>query len=94
MIYERPAFSRACRTLGEQRCAEVRAVAVQIPLVFGRPHLHSGLGVRPFGEFFEARVGRGLRIIFLPHKETCSSNSSERTTKSAGGFAGIKTPRR
>ncbi|HEY5345966.1 MAG TPA: hypothetical protein VIK62_06440 [Verrucomicrobiae bacterium] len=32
---------------------------------FGRPHLHSGIGLRAFGKYFEFRAGLELRILFL-----------------------------
>jgi mRNA-degrading endonuclease YafQ of YafQ-DinJ toxin-antitoxin module len=27
--------------------------------------LHSGVGIRPFGGFYECRVGRDLRVLFV-----------------------------
>jgi hypothetical protein len=27
--------------------------------------LHSGVGIRPFGKFYECRVGRDLRVLFV-----------------------------
>jgi hypothetical protein len=35
---------------------------------FGRPHEHSGLGLRAFGRYFEFRAGLGLRVLFLNEK--------------------------
>jgi mRNA-degrading endonuclease YafQ of YafQ-DinJ toxin-antitoxin module len=27
--------------------------------------LHSGIGIRPFGGFYECRIGRDLRVLFV-----------------------------
>ncbi len=43
----------------------VNAAVESLPAVFGRPHQHSGVGLRPFGRYLELRVGLGLRILFL-----------------------------
>ena len=31
----------------------------------GQPHLHSGIGLRPFGRYMEFRAGLHLRILVL-----------------------------
>ncbi len=59
-----PSFSRRFRKLSEAERDEVKAVGARLPDVFGRPHLHSGIGLRPFGPFFEFRVGLELRVLF------------------------------
>lgn len=43
----------------------VNAAIGRLPEIFGRPHLHSGIGIRPFGGFYECRVGRDLRVLFV-----------------------------
>jgi hypothetical protein len=65
VIFTRPKFDRAFRALtGVQQTAVTIAIA-RVESVFGRPHLHSGTGLRPFGKYFEFRAGRDLRILFL-----------------------------
>jgi hypothetical protein len=65
MIYTRPRFVRALAALTPQQQARVRSAIARLETAFGRPHLHSGIGIRPFGAFFEMRVGLGLRVLFL-----------------------------
>lgn len=39
---------------------------LQLSETFGRPHLHSGIGIRKFGRhLFECRGNRDLRFLFL-----------------------------
>jgi hypothetical protein len=64
VIFTRPKFNRAWRSLTAQQQAAVAAIA-RVEPAFGRPHLHSGLGLRPFGKYFEFRAGLELRILFL-----------------------------
>ncbi len=65
MIYRLPSFDRAFQRLTAPQQAEVRSAVEQIPQAFGHPHRHAGLGLRPFGPYFECRVGRALRVLFL-----------------------------
>jgi len=65
MIYTRPRFIRALAALTHQQQARVHSAVARLETAFGRPHLHAGIGVRPFGPFFEMRVGLGLRVLFL-----------------------------
>jgi hypothetical protein len=61
-----PRLSRAARKFGDQVIAEVEAKLILVAQHFGDPHRHSGLGLRKLGRrSFEARVGRGWRIIFI-----------------------------
>ena len=64
-IYQRPHFARRFKRLtgGEQQ--ELRNGAERLPDVVGKPHLHCGLGLRPFGRYYEFRVGVDLRVLFL-----------------------------
>jgi hypothetical protein len=64
-LYQRPQFIRRFKKLDEVAQDELRAVAARLPEVFGRPHLHTGIGLRPFGRYFEFRVGLHLRCLFL-----------------------------
>ena len=39
---------------------------LQLTESFGRPHIHSGIGIRKLGDFlFECRGNRDLRFLFL-----------------------------
>ena len=64
-IYQRPAFLRALRRLPEATQERVRLRARKAAEVFGHPHQHAGIGLRPFGRYFEFRVGLDLRRLFL-----------------------------
>ncbi len=66
MILSRPRFRREFRRLGPEDQERVRAAVRRLPAVFGRPHLHHGLGLRPLGPYYELRVGLHLRVLFLP----------------------------
>jgi len=66
VICTRPKYDRAFRSLTPQQKAAVNAAVSRLESVFGRPHLHSGIGLRPFGKYFEIRSGLNLRVLFLP----------------------------
>ncbi len=66
MIFTRPKFDRAYRSLTVEQQAAVTTAIARVEPVFGHPHLHSGLSLRPFGKYFEFRAGLDLRILFLP----------------------------
>jgi hypothetical protein len=68
MIYVRPRYERAWRELTLSQQAVVNAAVGHLESVFGRPHQHSGLGLRAFGRYFEFRAGLGLRVLFLNEK--------------------------
>ena len=65
MILKLPSFDRAFNRLGDNQKQKVRAAILMIEDAFGNPHSHGGIGIRPFGKFFEARSGLGLRILFV-----------------------------
>ena len=55
------------RALDHTQRAPVLHALLALPAALGQAHLHSGLGIRkvhPSG-VWEARVGLGLRIVFL-----------------------------
>lgn len=60
---------RAERTLGALPEGEYQAALAAlraIPSAFGRPHLHSGLGIRQLRSgVYEARIGLDLRAAFV-----------------------------
>jgi mRNA-degrading endonuclease RelE of RelBE toxin-antitoxin system len=64
-MFRLPSFDRAFRRLTPEQQAAVNAVLQQLPGAFGQPHRHAGLGLRPFGRYFECRAGLGLRVLFL-----------------------------
>jgi hypothetical protein len=66
MIFTRPRFERAFRLLSAPEQNAVNQAVGRLEPVFGRPHVHSSLGLRPFGKYFEFRAGLNLRILFLP----------------------------
>ena len=65
MILTRPSYRRAFQRLSPPHQTAVHAALTRLPEVFGRPHLHTGIGIRPFGGFYECRVGRDLRVLFI-----------------------------
>ncbi len=65
MIFTRPAYLRAFKRLSLTQQIAVNAAIVRLPEVFGRPHMHSGTGIRPFGGYYECRIGRDLRVLFI-----------------------------
>jgi mRNA-degrading endonuclease RelE of RelBE toxin-antitoxin system len=68
VIFVRPRYERALRKLTASQQTLVNAALLRLETAFGRPHEHSGLGLRPFGRYFEMRIGLGLRVLFLSEK--------------------------
>jgi mRNA-degrading endonuclease YafQ of YafQ-DinJ toxin-antitoxin module len=64
-------FQRDVRLLPEDRKAAVFEAMLSLPRALGEPHLHSGLGLRKIHRtgIWEARVGLGLRVVFVVEKE-------------------------
>ena len=61
-----PRLSRSARKLGDQIIAEIEDKLARVSRHFGEPHRHSGLRLRKLGQRSdEARVSRGLRIVFI-----------------------------
>jgi hypothetical protein len=53
------------RELPKSERAECLLALCELTESFGRPHAHSGLGIRQFGnKLFECRAGLALRSIF------------------------------
>jgi mRNA-degrading endonuclease YafQ of YafQ-DinJ toxin-antitoxin module len=65
VILTRPSYLRAFKRLSPTQKTAVNAAIERLPDIFGRPHLHSGIGIRPFGGFYECRIGRDLRVLFV-----------------------------
>ena len=56
---------RRLRGLPKSERAECLLVLCELAERFGRPHAHSGLGIRKLGnKLFECRAGLALRFIF------------------------------
>ena len=64
IILRYASFDRAFANLSADQQQAARAAVLQIPLVFGQPHQHSGVGIRQIGAYFECRAGLGLRVLF------------------------------
>ena len=65
MILTRSSYQRAFRRLSPTQQTAANAAISRLPEIFQRQHLHSGIGIRPFGGFYECRIGRDLRLLFL-----------------------------
>lgn len=65
VIFTRPKFDRSYRSLTAQHQAAVKVAIARVESAFGHPHLHSGIGLRPFGKYFEFRAGLDVRVLFL-----------------------------
>lgn len=65
MILTRPSYLRAFNRLSSTQQAAVNAAMGRLQEIFGRPHMHAGIGIRPFGGFYECRIGRDLRVLFI-----------------------------
>lgn len=59
-------FQRDVRSLEDERRALVFEAILALPAALGEPHRHAGLGIRKLhaSGIWEARVGRGLRLVF------------------------------
>lgn len=65
LVVKPPVFARlAALSRGERN--ECWDALLQLSETFGRPHVHSGIGIRKFGQrLFECRGNRDLRFLFL-----------------------------
>jgi hypothetical protein len=68
VILTRSSYDRAFRKLTFTQRTRVNTAVARLESVFGRPHLHAGIGLRAFGSFFECRAGLDLRILFVAHQ--------------------------
>ena len=60
-----PAVLRRLRTLPKNERAECLLALCELPETFGRPRVHSGMGIRKLGEkMFDCRGKVSLRFIF------------------------------
>ena len=60
-----PDVQKRLRALPKEQCADVTLKLLELGNTFGKPHEHSGLGIRKLrADLFEFRVGLGLRVLF------------------------------
>jgi hypothetical protein len=60
-----PGVLRRLRELPRTERVECLLALCELPDIFGRPHAHSGLGIRKLGnKLFECRAGLALRFLF------------------------------
>jgi hypothetical protein len=60
-----PAVLRRLQNLLKKERAECLFALCELPEAFGRPHRHSGMGIRKLGDkIFECRGNVSLRFIF------------------------------
>jgi hypothetical protein len=60
-----PAVIRRLRDLPKSERVECLLALCDLSEAFGRPHVHSGLGIRKLGgKLFECRGNRALRFVF------------------------------
>ena len=59
-------WKRWAKNRSDEDLLEVKQRAEQLAQSFGKPHHHTGLGVRFIREdHYEFRISKGLRVIFL-----------------------------
>jgi mRNA-degrading endonuclease RelE of RelBE toxin-antitoxin system len=69
-----PRFQRDANRLSTAERELVAAALRQLPQAIGRPHVHTGLGIRRLRrDLFECRAGQRLRVLFFaaPGRLTC-----------------------
>jgi len=60
-----PAVLERLQSLPKSERVECLLALCELPETFGRPHVHSGLGIRKLGnKLFECRGNAALRFIF------------------------------
>ena len=59
------------RALSRGRRREIGQLMDRCQLAFGRPHQHSGIGLRPVGKkYFECRLDLATRLVFRVSDDT------------------------
>jgi mRNA-degrading endonuclease YafQ of YafQ-DinJ toxin-antitoxin module len=68
-VFLRGAFRRHVRVFPKPRRREVAQAIDAVRDGFGKPHSHSGLGIRRLrGDYFECRAGLDIRLVFRTEK--------------------------
>ena len=63
-----PSYLRSLKKYSDTEISEIRTAVTQLPNVFGKPHIHAGLGIRKLGKkIFELRSGLKVRVLFTPY---------------------------
>lgn len=64
-------FERDFKKRNEKEKEQVCDIVLKLPKVVGKPHLHTGIGIRKIHSsgIFEARLGLGLRLVFALEKK-------------------------
>ena len=65
MIYVRAGFVRRYKRLSPLQQSRVDSAVLRFHDAVGKPHAHSGIGLRPFGRYLEFRAGLHLRILTI-----------------------------
>jgi hypothetical protein len=65
MIYAQQGFERRYKNLSPEKQQRIDAAIGRFEDSVGKPHAHSGLGLRSFGRYLEFRAGLDLRILVL-----------------------------
>jgi hypothetical protein len=64
-------FRDQVRILPGDSRREIEGALRRLSEIFGKPHLHSGLGIRKLRDsYFECRVGRDTRMVFKLERST------------------------
>jgi hypothetical protein len=64
-----PRVSKKLREIGGDALAEAEKRLTQLSNEFGKPHVHSGLGIRKLGrKSYEVRVWLQWRIVMVHHE--------------------------
>jgi len=81
MIYQRAGFERRFKKLTRQQQKRVDGAIARFEQAVGKPHEHSGIGLRPFGRYLEFRAGLDLRVLAIAQSGdfflTCVGNHDE-----------------
>ena len=101
-----PAVLRRLQNLPRNERAECLLALCELPEAFGRPHVHSGLGIRKLGDkIFECRGNVSLRFIFQDrlsdlfisflgnHDEAKALLHSQQVSLSRSAGAGVRNAR-
>ncbi len=60
-------FRRCLRGLTDERAESVLGAMRAAAEAYGRPHLHTGIGLRVIGDFMECRDALDQRLVFQRH---------------------------
>ncbi|HVM59430.1 MAG TPA: hypothetical protein VMV72_01055 [Verrucomicrobiae bacterium] len=65
-----PQLLKGLRELSKEERVECVLALCELVEEFGRPHVHSGLGIRKLGDnLFECRAGLSRRFLFREHPD-------------------------